>query len=236
MDPSNQPDVNPSLAQCSEMSRYLQAGRRVRSVVHDLNNHLGAIFSYSELLQTEVELNDEQKHYFHSILHAIQQSTELMNSFADIVQLKETRKVRSSLSAMLNDVLNLFHYDLKRHGISLKLNVDEDLPELRVDRPGLMQALAHLITNAIENVFNEPIKHIEMGLVADDKEVLFRVKDSGQTVPEPERIFESGYTTKLEGHPGWGLAEARKTARNHGGDIIYTPENEFVLRLPLKNE
>ena len=238
MDHSNRPDMGLSHEQRSGMLRYLQAGQRVRSVVHDLNNHLGAILSYAELVQMEAELNDEQKRYFRKLTHAIQQSTELANSFADLTQSGATRKTCSSLPSVFNNVLNLFQYDIKKHGISVELKIDKDIPELLVDRPSLMRALAHLVTNAIENVLDEPTKYIEMGLAADEKEVCFRIKDSGHTVPDSElgRIFESGHTTKREGHWGWGLTEARETARNHGGDLVYTPEKEFVLRLPLQNE
>jgi signal transduction histidine kinase len=66
-----------------------------------------------------------------------------------------------------------------------------------------------------------------------------RVSDNGPGVPADRRddIFKPFVSTKGSRGTGLGLPSARKTLREHGGDLFVQPDTEngatFVFRLPL---
>ena len=77
--------------------------------------------------------------------------------------------------------------------------------------------------------------------VADGKEVLVQVRDSGLglTRESRDRLFEAFYTTKQSGL-GMGLSICKSIVEAHGGKITATPNSPhgaiFGVRLPVASD
>ena len=105
--------------------------------------------------------------------------------------------------------------------------------------PGkLVQALLHLIENALQNSSEaDPVEIF--GEVAEGAGVV-RIRDRGTGLPgavAPDQIFEPFWTTHPS-HRGLGLAMARHFVGAHGGTITAAdndppPGATFTVRLPL---
>jgi signal transduction histidine kinase len=109
------------------------------------------------------------------------------------------------------------------------------LPEVRVDRLQVHEALLNLVLNAIEAAGPDGWVRVESA-PADNGQLVLRVLDSGPG-PPPElrsRLFEPFVTGKPEGI-GLGLAATKQIAEAHGGTLRFVEGRPtcFELALPV---
>lgn len=109
------------------------------------------------------------------------------------------------------------------------------------DRERLLEAVAHLVENAI--LYNRHGERVEICVGAEDGIALLQVKDHGAGIhPDDlpkifDRFFRGPGTTPLSGGSGLGLAIVRQIVHAHGGAITVesTPGEgaTFTVKMPL---
>lgn len=222
----------------SDLLKYAQAGRCVNSVTHDINNFLGAIMAYAELVEMDSELSDESKRMLGEVRSAVQKSTNLLGALSSITRKNGSSSTFGSAIGVVERVVDLLRYELKLNQTDLQTVVGEELNGILVDEPALSRVLMHLIVNSMEQVADAELKCIRLELNKEGDAIELAVHNSGEPVPESERelLFEPFYTKKGEGHFGLGLTEARDIARSHNGDLFYDTERGFVVRWPNERD
>ena len=221
----------------AQLFRYAQIGQCVNSVTHDVNNYLGAIMAYAELVGLDKGVSKESNRMLGEIISAVRRSSALVGNLTDIAR-KERADVRIlSPTQIVERVIDLRRYDLKVMNASLETRYDEDLVSIAVDLPKIEQALIYLMANAIEAVEDCQTRLVRIFVTQDEEQMRFIFWDSGPIISEAQReeIFEPFFTTKDGAHLGLGLPVSRDTARFHGGDLTYDPEEGFIMRIPLRN-
>jgi len=127
-------------------------------------------------------------------------------------------------------------------GITVRVRLDDEPPELFGDARQLVSAIGNLLENAVK--YSEPSSTVEIGARATEGAVEFWVRDWGIGIParDLDRIFERFYRvdrarSRDTGGTGLGLSIVRHVASNHGGTVsVVSREGEgstFVLHLPL---
>jgi signal transduction histidine kinase len=152
----------------------------------------------------------------------------------------ETQRDLISLNTVIQDVLVLMRSDLRKSGITPRLNLDENLPAVSCDRVQMQQVLLNLIANAIDamNEVAPRARHLTISTSSRLDAVLVTVEDRGIGLKKGqlERIFEPFYTTKPHGM-GIGLALSRTIIEAHGGHLWAAPNKRagatFRFQLPL---
>ncbi|MFG2561379.1 ATP-binding protein [Streptomyces sp. NPDC048496] len=126
-------------------------------------------------------------------------------------------------------------------GVSLRMAPGTLLPDRLVDPRGLVTVVGNLVDNALDAATGSDDALIEVGLRADGRTVVLRVRDSGPGVPPENResVFTEGWSTKelpAHGKRGLGLAMVRRLAERQGGSATVdgAPEGgaEFTVVLP----
>ncbi|MFU8875705.1 sensor histidine kinase [Micromonospora sp. SL4-19] len=123
-------------------------------------------------------------------------------------------------------------------GVTLRLGEDTWMPG-RLTRPlDVFTVLGNLVDNAIRAAASGEHRPawVEVSLLAEERDLHVYVVDSGDGVALADP-FVPGASTKEEAGRGLGLALARRTARNHGGDVRMGPVAPgqgavFVAALP----
>ncbi|WP_138223325.1 PAS domain-containing hybrid sensor histidine kinase/response regulator [Nibricoccus aquaticus] len=146
---------------------------------------------------------------------------------------------------ILRDAVRLAHAGANAE---IRIEAEETLPLLSVDRGQMLQVFQNLIINALQALplhggrillragAVTMIEDAELALPAGEY-IEFSVSDNGSGIPAEvlERIFEPFFTTKKNG-TGLGLPTVRNIVLRHGGEVrVHSAQDEgtqFIILLP----
>ena len=105
------------------------------------------------------------------------------------------------LTDLIEEMIGLLYPTATGRRISIRTNLDVELPLLIADRVQLQQVLMNLMLNGIEAMKETGGTLTITSKRTVEDQVLISVSDTGTGLPdqEPERIFEAFYTTKPKG-------------------------------------
>lgn len=218
--------------------RYGQTGRCVSSVTHDVNNYLGAVMAYSELVAMDSSISEDAKRMLNETISAIKKASGLISHLTDIAR-KDRKDIRFvDAGDLCERAIDLLRYDIRKARIDLQITPGENLAPLAVDMQKALHALISILHNAIEAVENIKFRRINISVNMVDSGAEIVVLDSGEPIPDETRrhMFEPFFTTKEDGgHIGLGLTMARSVACLHEGDLVHDPDRGFVLTLAARS-
>ncbi|MFA6222784.1 MAG: DUF3365 domain-containing protein [Desulfomonilaceae bacterium] len=225
-----------------QAEKLASLGQMVAGVAHELNNPLGLILFYSELLKKE--LPGESGHLMD--IEVIEKHTETCRTVVrDLLHFSrnvETIPVPGLLNDSIEQVILVLEKQFSKDGIRVERNFDCSLPPICFDDNRLKQVWMNLILNA-----RHAIKHsdgvITVSTSCNKKSGLVSVtiRDNGEGMA-PEiinKIFDPFFTTKKTGEgTGLGLSVSYGIVKDHGGEITVWSEltkgSTFTVTLPEK--
>lgn len=227
-----------SRARLMDLFRYAEVGRCVNGVTHDVNNFLGVIMAYAELLMLEENLADEARRMLGDIIDGVTKCSRLINGVTTIARKDKASVSMTDVGGVVAITLDLRDYAFRSIQIAQERDIAPGLPSILADMPKLQMAVTYLLLNAQESLeASQAPKRVRVRVYAADGGVAVSVWDSGPIVPEDQRdrVFEPFFTTKTTPHLGLGLTMARHIAEMHDGSVSYSPQEGFVLFLPYEN-
>src|SRR6202030_10557 len=128
-------------------------------------------------------------------------------------ELVDLNEIVREMSVLLRDSAN-------RNAVSIRTDLDPELPTTTADRVQLQQVLMNLMLNGIEAMQGTGGELIVASKRTEDAQLLISVSDMGigLSIHEAERIFETFFTTKPRG-TGMGLSISRLIIASHGGHL-----------------
>lgn len=218
----------------------------VSNVSHELKTPLTSIRMFAELMHgTRV---DTSKHgqYSRIIMVEAERLTRLINNVLDFAKLERRQKRFDMRRIDLFEVIERAWQGQSLHfgesGFTARWQSAEGPYPVLGDDDALTQILVNLISNAEK--YGGEKKEVELRSYLDGDSVFVSVLDRGAGVPpgEERKIFEPFYrahdslSSGIQGS-GLGLTLAQRLAREHGGEITFTPRDgggsNFTLRIPL---
>jgi len=147
--------------------------------------------------------------------------------------------VNTNLNEVIRGVVQIFRVQTDASGVTLNLDLAQDIPVVAADVSAIEQILTNLLVNALDAV-PDRTGRIEIRTCMDQnrKDVLLRVSDNGPGIP-PEhlkQIFDPFFTTKEIGKgTGLGLTVVYELMTEIGGsiDVQAGPGACFELRFPV---
>jgi PAS domain S-box-containing protein len=240
------------LTQLQRAQKMEALGTLAGGVAHDLNNILGGLVSYPELLLMQLPAESPLR----KPILTIQKSGEKAAAIVQDLLTLARRGVSTTEVVNLNEVISDYlktpehqRLELTHPNIRFKTHLADDLLNIMGSPVHLSKTLMNLVSNAAEAIPDTGIVFIStMNLYVDRpirgyddlKEgdyVIFEVSDTGTGIPptDLERIFEPFYTRKVMGRSGTGLglAVVWGTVKDHNGyiDVQSSPEAGTVFRL-----
>jgi len=224
------------------LHRLATAGLCINSVVHDINNYLGAIMSYAELLQM-VELHDSENYsMLEKIVECVQSCSTLIDGLISVTHSKDSLATLVEIPELINTTIQLRKYYQKSLEINMKKYIDNSIRPIVIDLPGIQLSLLNILKNAEDNlelkeydVQNPRI--IKLTCKEYNKGISISIKDNGPAISLEliDSIFSNYITTKTQFHIGLGLPISRKIIEEHNGTLKYTKEDGFTIWIPYDN-
>nr|WP_199003136.1 ATP-binding protein [Flavobacterium sp. ASV13] len=219
------------------MDRLSGIGEMAATIAHELNNPLGNILGYAELIarsNTNPEIDSDIKTIINSVIYTREIVKKLMFFSCEMPSQLKVEEIKP----IIIFVWSFLKQNFQKNGIKGELIFKNTVNTIKVDSVQITQALFNLTINAVHaSPKNSTIKII----IENDQENLYiTIEDQGSGIPEniKPRIFEPFFTTKntKEGS-GLGLSVVHGIIKNHNGEITVQDNSPtgtiFKIRLPL---
>jgi C4-dicarboxylate-specific signal transduction histidine kinase len=232
----------------ARIARITTMGELVASIAHELNQPLGSIVMSGDSCLRWLEAKPPNLDEAHQAVEAIiRDGTRASNVLMRTRKLlRRGKRLRESLdiNEVIREVLSLSDGELRRNGISMRIEMQQDLPPATIDRVLLQQVLLNLIMNAMDAMRRISDRTRVLSIRTEEHAsgtITVFVQDSGTGI-DPDnlgRIFETFFTTKREGI-GMGLTISRSIIEAHGGRLWAVandgPGSTFCFTLPIEKE
>jgi signal transduction histidine kinase len=216
--------------------KLVAVGRLAAGLAHEINNPLGVILFYGELLKASAGVS-ESRDDVEVILRHTRQAQKVLRDLLDFVRPKKGADESCDLALVARRTASVFQVQASAEGVDLSVDAPEGLPRVKADTTSLEQILSNLIINALDAVVpGSGTIRVSAGL--EHGQAVLRVADNGPGIA-PEnlgRIFDPFFTTKEVGKgTGLGLAVVFGLVNDMGGSVeaVSAAGAEFIVRLPL---
>jgi signal transduction histidine kinase len=218
-----------------EKSRQLEVADRhksefLASMSHELRTPLNAVIGFSEVLLDRMfgELNPKQDEYLQDILTSGRHLLSLINDILDLAKIEagrmELEVVDFHLPQAIDNSITLIRERASRRAITLGVEIDPRLGEIKGDERKVKQVLLNLLSNAVKFTPEGGQVGVQARLADGFAEISVTDTGVGIAPEDHEAVFEefrqvgSDYAKKHEG-TGLGLTLSRRFVELHGGKI-----------------
>jgi two-component system NtrC family sensor kinase len=231
--------------QMLQSAKMASLGKLAAGVAHEINNPLGGIFVYANLLEEKTGKDDPRYGFIEKILTSAARAKEIVKGLLEFSRPTKLNFISTSVNTALENVLAL----LEQQGAFYNIRVTKDLTvsprNVVADPIQIEQVFMNIIMNATEAMQGTGRLDIKTAVSADGRFFDAIITDTGPGIPQKDigRIFEPFFTTKgpssTESGTGLGLAISYGIIEKHNGTIVVaSAEGEgttFRVRLPVED-
>jgi len=233
-----------SMKQALKQSEKLaHMGQLSAGIAHELNNPLGVVIMYSNILLEEAHEGDPVREDLKLIVDQAGRCKKIVAGLLNFARKNQVNHQMVSIKDLVNHSLESLIVPGK-----VKINIVDKTtnPDAMLDQEQMMQVLTNLIKNAFDSMPAGGTISIKMEDTLSD--VIIVISDTGTGIKEEDRakIFEPFFTTKSIGQgTGLGLATAYGIVKMHKGQITADSNNNpshgatgtsFKIVLPRRKE
>jgi CheY-like chemotaxis protein len=217
-----------------ELQRRLEESRRAatigavaQGIAHNLNNLLGVVIGYLDLIKSGYEKPALVKKNAQSLDDAIQRIVGIVRQLSTLVVKSRPDLTRVAVAQLIEGGVRRFHSDYK---LTAPVDVDNPLGGLEIETniETFEEVLSKLLINAWEAYHEAPPEARKISVrtrLVDkprgEKMLELFVDDQGAGIAEDirDRMFEPFVSTKRTVGVGMGLTIARHSLRSLGGEV-----------------
>jgi PAS domain S-box-containing protein len=220
--------------------KLVAVGQLAAGLAHEINNPLGVIYLYANLIKKSAKDNASIQNDVEIIQKHTLGCKSIVKDLLNFARVSDTRKAKGDIRQAIDDVLNLLEKQTIGKGIQVSRRYAENLPELVVDVDKMRQVFMNLIINAIQAIGKDGQINVKADLSDDGKHIKIVVEDNGPGIPHDylDAVFDPFFTTKKTGEgTGLGLSISYGIIQEHGGDIQVKSTNKdgtaFIITMPV---
>lgn len=225
----------------------------VSMLSHDLKNPITAVIGSVDLVREGRlgPVNREQAEYLMSAIDSCIEVVAMIDNMLDIHRFDDGRmqfrKILVNLPELTRQITSSYRGAAHAANLRLTALIDDDLPEVTLDRDKFSRVLANLLINAARFTPDggEITVTCSQGISAKSElAIILSVRDTGEGIPADELPFifdrfvqAKGQSARGRGGSGLGLAFCKMVVEAHGGTISAASRegqgSEFIISLPV---
>jgi signal transduction histidine kinase len=218
--------------QLRQSERLAAVGQLAAGLAHEINNPLGVIQCYAELLRNAEDRPQAQAD-LDVIMRHTEQARKVVRDLLDFARPRPATPGPTDLAAQAAALIEVLRPRARAVRAEMTLDAATDLPPVQAGSDALEHILSNILLNALDAVAEQPEntpRRVEVAVRAEDVDnaggagsVLLTVRDTGPGIaPEHlDRVFDPFFTTKAVGKgTGLGLAVVYGLVRELGGELL----------------
>ncbi|NSW95659.1 MAG: histidine kinase, partial [Bacteroidales bacterium] len=226
-----------------QSEKLAHMGQLSAGIAHELNNPLGVVIMYSNILLDETPEEDPVREDLKLI---VEQAARCKKIVAGLLNFARKNQVNHQMT----NIRELVDHSLESVIVpeNVRINVEDKTtnPQAMLDIEQMTQVLTNLVRNAIDAMPQGG----EIKILLEDTlgDVIFTISDTGTGIKDEDKskIFEPFFTTKgIGAGTGLGLATAYGVVKMHKGQITVESNDDpskgptgtsFKIVLPRRKE
>jgi len=218
--------------------RLASLGQMAAGVAHEINNPLGGILLYSNLVLEEMSAENSSRSNMEKIIYQTERCKKIVQNLLDFARTPSGDMTPLVVNEVILTSLNLVKDQSMFLGIDVSTKLAPDLPLVMGDLSRLEEVFLNLFINAADAMDGKGLLHISSRLSSSGM-VKISISDTGKGIDKAylPHIFEPFFTTKEPGQgTGLGLSITYGIIQKHGGLIDVQSEpgksTTFTITLP----
>ncbi len=213
-------------AELAHASRVSAMGTMASALAHELNQPLTAVANYVEAARDL--LGDPNAENVAIVREALGDAAtqavragQIVRRLRDFIARGDTEKRVENLRGLINEANALALIGVAELGIDIRIDIDERIGGVLVDRVQIQQVMVNLIRNAVEALTGAPQRRLTIAAIpVDDRLVQVSVIDTGPGLDADveSKLFQPFVSTKDAGM-GLGLSICQTIIEAHNGTI-----------------
>ncbi len=227
--------------QLLQAEKMASLGKLAAGVAHQLNNPLGGITLFAQIMLEEYNMEEAPKEDLKRILGDAERCRITVKELLEFARQTRQEIRLNDINRALSQTLFLLENQALFHNITIVKDLDPDLPQVPTDLQQLNHVFMNIILNGAEAMDGAGRLTVQTRKVEGKEQISIKIMNTGPAIPEDvlPHIFDPFYTTKDEGKgTGLGLSMAYGIIENHNGRIQAESNPEegtvFTILLPLK--
>jgi len=234
--------------QLLQSERMALLGQALTGIQHSVKNLLNVLKGGSYMVKTGLAKDDREllNEGWEMVQEGITHMTEFSKSMLNFAKERKLDLSQVDLPELLKKLYSMSEARFREKGVSLILDVADDLPLVSCDRELIHSVVMDLLSNSLDacswKEYGEdviPQVQLRVRTASNGGCIYIEVIDNGEGIPEEVRrkLFTPFFSTKKKKGTGMGLALTARVVSSHGGKI--TVESEpgqgatFRVLLPI---
>jgi signal transduction histidine kinase len=227
-----------------QAEKMVALGRMAGGVAHEINNPLGGILAFAQLLLREDSIleDPQNKEALETIQTCALRCRDIVDNLLSFSRKSPPgERTPVDLNLVVRNALSIAKLHPKAKEIDVDLELDDSVPPVLGRANLLEQVVINLVHNALAAV--DAGQHVMVRTKCRDERAFLEVEDDGVGIPAAvlPHVFEPFFTTKETGEgTGLGLSICYGIAEEHAGELSVQSEPgkgaKFTLMLPHSRE
>ena len=198
----------------------------VTTVSHDLRSPLTAILGYVELIERAGPTTSQQDEFINRVKISVEQITNLVSDLLDLGRIEaglDSTHEETPISVLARYAVESMRVPAEAKGLSLELEVEDDLPMVNGDPIRLRQMIGNLLENAVK--YTPSGGQVCLEANSEDSQIILRVLDDGPGIPPSDQPYLFDKFFRASNIPadvpgtGLGLSIVKSIVDHHNGRI-----------------
>ncbi len=228
--------------QLQSAEKLASIGQLAAGVAHEINNPLGTIMLYANMLMRDVQKKgcDTNLQDLHTIIDEANRCKNIVSNLLNFARHGKLKVTKTSVPKIIDMIIKGIKLKEEYSDIIININDHSNHIEIEGDSDQLKQVFLNVISNAVESLEFSQIKNLNINLKNDEKFLIVEIIDTGCGIPNENmnKLFTPFFTTKKMGRgTGLGLAISYGIIKMHKGDIRAKSSinhgTTFTIKLPV---
>ncbi|MBI5943526.1 MAG: PAS domain-containing protein [Chloroflexi bacterium] len=223
-----------------QSEKMASIGQLAANVAHEINNPLAAIIANAQLLLRDLSDADEDTTEALKLIEtAGVRAAKIVGGLLESAR-KEKREEFEEipLNDTIQNAISMVNFEIKNRSITVKLELDQEMPNIFAHKNQLIGVWINLINNALGAIeSSKGVISISSRYEKNEYRIAFSDNGKGILPEHQEQIFKPFFTTKGAGKgTGLGLYVSYQVIKEHHGEMYFETKpdkgTKFIIILP----